>query len=157
MMWSESMVQSVFSHHVSEFRMGKNHNAPTLFSQSVTLSVLCVPIGQSTLRYTASNRWRPHELISCLCFKLWLASADNSVCKRRRQSAQARAETTSLLCCDFACNRFISVQSGLKRESDNKGYKTWVSRLNKSHATANISLLAKVTNSTFKFTGIWNR
>ncbi len=37
---------SVFSHHASVFKIGKNPIAPILFAQSVTLSVLSVLASQ---------------------------------------------------------------------------------------------------------------
>ncbi len=43
------------SHHASVLRIGKNPIAPALFAQSVTLSVLSVLIGQSTLRFLATG------------------------------------------------------------------------------------------------------
>ncbi len=46
---------SVFSHHASVFRIGKNPLAPVLFAQSVTISVLSVLIGRSTLRFSATD------------------------------------------------------------------------------------------------------
>ncbi len=51
---------SVFSHHASVFRMGKNPITPVLFAQSVMFSVL---IGQFT-HVLLSNRWRQYELIA---------------------------------------------------------------------------------------------
>ncbi len=71
---------------------------------------------------------------------------------------------TSLLRCNFPCNRFLSLQTGPKRESDNKQTKnqktpppTLKNKLEKtaavellptnSHATVNVSLLAMLTCS----------
>ncbi len=46
---------SVFSHHASVLRIGKNPTAPILFAQSVTLSVLSVLICLSTLPFLATG------------------------------------------------------------------------------------------------------
>ncbi len=46
---------SVFSHHASVFRIGKNPIPPVLFDQSVTLSGLSVLIGRSTLPFLATG------------------------------------------------------------------------------------------------------
>ncbi len=48
-------MRSLFSHHASVFRIGKNPIAPVLFAQSVTLSVLSVPIGQSVLHFLVTG------------------------------------------------------------------------------------------------------
>ncbi len=63
---------SVFS-HASVLRIGKNPIAPVLSAQSVMLSVLSVLIGQTTLRFLATDdigtSWlavRPYAL-TCLC------------------------------------------------------------------------------------------
>ncbi len=55
MTWSESILRSVFSHHASVFRVDKNPISPVLFAKSVTLSVLSVLIGQSTLHFLATG------------------------------------------------------------------------------------------------------
>ncbi len=65
----------MFSHHASVFRIGKNPIAPIIFTQSVTLSVLSVLIGQSMLHSLATG------------------DISTSVCEPHRQSARARAET----------------------------------------------------------------
>ncbi len=57
---------SVFSHHASAFRIGKNPIAPVLFAQSMTLSVLSVLIGRSALWTTGDLSY---ELISCSCLR----------------------------------------------------------------------------------------
>ncbi len=46
---------SVLSHHASVFRIGKNPITPILFAQSVTLSVLSVLIGWSSLRFLSTG------------------------------------------------------------------------------------------------------
>ncbi len=62
---------------------------------------------------------------------------------------------TSFLRCNLPCNRFVSVQTGLKRESDYKRNKTQAGAKTvapavellpcESHATANISLFSSLT------------
>ncbi len=52
-MWSDSIPR--FSHHASVFRIGKNPITPVLFAQSVTLSVLSVLIGWSTLHFLVTG------------------------------------------------------------------------------------------------------
>ncbi len=77
--------------------------------------------------YTALLRGRrlQYELITCSCLMLWLVSADNRVSASDTVSRlKLKLRRTSLLHCNFPCNRFISVQIGLKRESDNKWNKT---------------------------------
>ncbi len=85
----------------------------------------------------------------------------HSVCKQHRQSAEAR-----VLCCNIPCNHFVSVQTLLRRESNNKetmcelAQTTAVKLLpNESHDTANVSLLAclqKLSSATVTYlSSIW--
>ncbi len=61
----------MFSHHASVFMIGKNRVAPVLFARSLTLSVLPVLIGRSTLCFletgdVATNWLAVHALCSVL-------------------------------------------------------------------------------------------
>ncbi len=83
---------------------------------------------------------------------LWLVPANNRVSASDTVSRlELELRRTSLPCCNFPCNRFVSVQSGLKRESNNKLKKCKSEQMavadllpNESHATAHISLLASL-------------
>ncbi len=95
--------------------------------------------------YTAhlSDRWCRYKLISCSCLALWFVSANNRMSASHTVSRlELKLRRTSLLCCNFPCNRFVSVQTGLTRESDKWGMTAADLFPNKSHATANVSLLA---------------
>ncbi len=99
---------------------------------------------------------------------LWLASANNRVSASDTVSRlELELRQTSLL----RCNRLVSVQTGLKRERDNKRNKTQAGAngSSESHATANVSLLVqklstatlrksnKNNNYTFKILSMWPR
>ncbi len=78
--------KSCFHHDIffaTRTRVGKNE-------KSVTLSVLSVLIGRSTLHFLAtgdvSMSWLAHRALTHLC-------QQQSVCKPHRQSARAQAET----------------------------------------------------------------
>ncbi len=82
---------------------------------------------------------------------LWLAYADNRVSASNTISRlELDRRRTSLLCCNFPCNCFVSDQIGLKRESHNNNnnkkskpeQKQGGEAAAEFHATANISLLA---------------
>ncbi len=134
----------VFSHNASVLMSDKNPIIPDWFAQSVTLSVLSVLIGWSTLRFEAT----------CDVSMSWLAvhalSSDSHLPTTEfLQTTQSVGSSWD----EPACNRFISVKTGLKSESDNKWNKTqaWWKRgrgscsglaSHKSHATANVSLFA---------------
>ncbi len=100
-----------------------------------------------------SDKWRRHELISCSCLTLGHTSANNRVSSSDTVSQlKLKLRRTSLLHCHFPCNGFVSVQTGLKRESDNKGNKTPAGGNGCSGVASqrvscyNISLLREVTN-----------
>ncbi len=103
-------------------------------------SLYSVLICKSTLCFLATGdvdmSWLAHRALTRLC-------QQQSVCKPHRQSARAGAEA----------DQFTPVQTGLKRERDNKrnkargeanGCSGFAS--NESHATTNLSLIAHLQN-----------
>ncbi len=85
--------------------------------KSVMLSVLAVRIRRSTPRFLAtsdvSTSGLAHRALTHLCHQ-------QSVCKSYVSQLELEPRRTSLLHCSFPYNRLVSVQTGLKRESDNK-------------------------------------
>ncbi len=110
------MSDVVFSHHASVFRIGKNPVALVLFAQSVTLSVLCVLIGRSVLRFLPTGDIdRSLLAVHASCsdsLLLTRVSANETVIQLKLELRR-----TSLLCCNFP---FVLFQTGLKQERDNK-------------------------------------
>ncbi len=89
-------------------RSGRGHH--TVLIREPTLSFLATGVA---------------GLISCLCLTLWLTSANNRVSASGAISQlELELRQTSLFHCNFPCNRLVSVQTGLKRESDSKRNKT---------------------------------
>ncbi len=147
-MWSKSMARSVFSHHASVFRIGKNSISLILFAQSVALSAFSVLIGWSTLCFLATGD----------IFTRWLAvralSSDSPLptteCLQTTLTAWAWAAT-------FPANVLSQFKLDLLKErASTNGIKheptsTAMAELlpNESHAAANVSLLAKITNCSF--------
>ncbi len=126
----------IFSNHSSVLRYGKNPIAPVLFVQSVTLSVLSVLIGRSKLHFLATGDVGT-SCLSCSCLILWLALTDNrAFASDTVNRLKLKQRWSSLPCCNFPCNHFISVQTGLKRESDNKQNITWAGANGRSGVTS---------------------
>ncbi len=127
----------------------KNPIAPILFAQSATLSLLSVLSGQPSLCFLMTGG--QYELMSCLCLTISFTSASNGMSVSDTVSwLKLELRRTSLLRSNFPWNCFIPVQTGLKRESDKSKTKhepaqTTAADLlpNKSHATANVSVLAR--------------
>ncbi len=92
------------------------------FEKSVVLSVLSVLIEQSMLRFLAtgdvSTSWLAHRALTRLC-------QQQSVCKPHISRLELELRRTSLHGCNFPCNHLFSVQTGLKRERDNKPKTAW--------------------------------
>ncbi len=63
MVWEYPEI-SVFSHHASVFRIGKNPITPVLFAQTVTLCVRSVLIGWPTLHFLARGEVAKREHVS---------------------------------------------------------------------------------------------
>ncbi len=107
---------SVFS-HASVFRIDKSPIVPVLFAQTVTLTVLSVLIGRSTLRLLATTDIGTS----------WLAvhaSRSDSPLLTTVSQLKLELRWPSLLRCNFPCDCFVSIQTGLKRKSDNMQNKT---------------------------------
>ncbi len=114
--------------------------------KSVTLSVLSVLIGRSTLCFLATGdvgtSWLAHRALTRLC-------QQQSVCSHTVSRLELELRRTSLLCCNFPCNRLVSVQTGLKERETTDGIKSEPEQTaapelppNEFHATVNVSLLA---------------
>ncbi len=81
---------SVFSHHASVCRINKNPFVPVLFAQSVTLSVLTVLIGRSTLRFLATGDVGMGWLAVCvLCFDSPLLTTECLQCLQVKPSSSS--------------------------------------------------------------------
>ncbi len=110
---------SVFSHHASYII------AFILFTQSVMLSVLSFLIGRSTLRLLATGDIGMSRLAVCAL------RSDSPLPTMLSKSHTVSGlglglRRTSLLCCNSPCNRFISVQTGLKeRATTNEINASW--------------------------------
>ncbi len=116
-MVSEYREFSVFFHHASVFRAGKNLIASFLFAQSVT--VICTLCPDWLVCAAFSNRWRWYELMRCAWLTLWLAHTNNRVSASHTVSGlELKLRWTSLPCCNSPRNPFVSVQTGLKRERE---------------------------------------
>ncbi len=79
--------------------------------KSVTLSVLSVLIGRSMLHFLATGDVGTSWLAYCALTRL---CQQQSVCSHTVSRLELELRRTSLLCCNFPCNRLVSVQTGLK-------------------------------------------
>ncbi len=115
----------MFSHHASVLRIGKNPIIPLLFAQSVMLSVLSVPIG-----------------CSMLCFL-----ATTTECLQAKPSVGSSWDGPVYSAATFPATVSSQFKLDLKQRVTTK--MSWSQRPQRScfssdsHATANVSLLAR--------------